>query len=967
MSNFYTDLNDDDSNYLDIQTTQERTELQPYLLPADHAFLQILKQRHGIELSSTDLKSLSELHFILANENRLKLLHDPNSTHINVQNGKVVGILAFAAIGFFAFPLIPLLGISGLTGALIGASIGWRLFGGKKQQKQEGSTARSAPTFGFDSAPALVPIGGIIPLVFCNRAINPNGGVRTSGSVFYSRVDTFGGVQRLFALYGLCLGEIGYMSENDILINGQPRENFFTDELSTFYKTGNLQQPVNTDADFTYYSQTISASSNNQIGHDKRGFATSSYTNTNSFQVKETDNGNEFETFSPSDRYQVAGQQFRAVRRDAANKIIFTNVNLTFNSGDPIYAMYESRYTTSKKCTEIHLNFVANLWARNNDNKILAHAILADVYVDTVRVTRIYIVGKSESQIRRRLILTNLNYGSHTVKLVPLVSHDDSIQVIKLGDTQTIQTYDTGVTISGKQVQVIYEQENSFSLDTGEINRTLSFDGKQQVSSDRGAPCQLTTVCEVVKPSDLGHSRLANYPGLSYSGLKAVASNRLQGDPSPNFFIYKGIIGRCHVVAGQANIASTSTVLTDLTVNFTNVTVGMVLRNLDKQIESIILSKTSNSITTTGALYWNVGDRYLVYYNDSICYFPDIYVYTLTNSQGGLGSILPGSLMSDFFVDYPSICRARDFCKTNNFYYDGAINESTPWSQWVTRESMTCLLFPTKFGGKFGLIAEGFTEPVMLFNASNITEYSEDYAPKQRLNTVHITYKDGNSDGTTIKFRDKTVSILTQAAFSGIEKTYSEALRFDAITNETQAIRIGQVYLKSRLLQSRVINFTTGLQGFAVTAGDLIIVQHILTEVQKEMSGFITDVSVVSSTVNRVKLSTPLKYGLDANSYSCAVYRTANGILQRDLPVSTILITESGETSIWLEIRGLTDPLNATRDNLAPDYVVVSLNQTERRLYRISAIQPNDDGSVSITAALWTDEILSVAGLVTVN
>ena len=73
------------------------------------------------------------------------------------------------------------------------------------------------------------------------------------------------------------------------------------------------------------------------------------------------------------------------------------------------------------------------------------------------------------------------------------------------------------------------------------------------------------------------------------------------------------------------------------------------------------------------------------------------------------------------------------------------------------------------------------------------------------------------------------------------------------------------------------------------------------------------------------------------------------------------------QTELWLEISGLNDPLNATRDNLAPDYVVVSLNQTERRLYRISSIQPNEDGSVSITAALWTDEILSTEGLITVN
>ena len=967
MSNFLEELNNDDSNYLDIQSvsnshTQPKSsntpsDITPYLLPSDITFLQLLKDRHGIEITHADIRTVNELHFILANENRLKLLNDPNSTYVNVQNGRVLGVLAFAAIGFFAFPA--LLGTSALAGALIGAAIGWRLFGGKKDEDP-----KSAQTFGFDSAPALVPIGGVVPLIFCNRAINPNGGVRTSGTVLFSRVDTWGGVQTLLTLYSLCLGEIGYLAENEMLINGQPRTNFFADELLTSWLPGTDNQPIFAEPGFENYSQTITTTNNNLLGHDKRGRARNNQTNSTTFEIRESKNGNEFDRFVPGDRYLVNGQNFRLINRNVSAKTVTANAPLTFNSGHDIFATYEVRYTTSKKCAELHLNFAASLWGRDKKNRLLNHAVLADIFVDDVRVGRFFILAKSETTIRRRLIIANLPYATHKIRLVPLLRNDGTT-VIGLGDNKTLQTLNTGFFVNGKQVILAYEGGSTASANT--LNNALSFNRKQSVSSERSAPVQLTTVAEVVKPSDLSHSNKANYTGLSFASLQAEASVRLQGDPNPSFFVYTGIIGRCHAAAGFANVASTADTLADLTTDFSaNEFVGKILRNLDKQTESLIIARTANTITTAEELNWSVGDRYLIYYFDSLVYFPDIYVYTLANAKGGLGAILPDNLIEDFFIDYVSVCRARDFCKTNNYFWDGIINEPISWTQWATRESLTCLLYPTRFGGKFGLIPEQFTEPVALFNASNMSDYTEDYAPRQRLNAVHITYRDGVSDGDSIKFREKTVSVLTTAVFNGTEPMFAESVRFDAITNEAQAIRVAQIMLKSRLLQQRVISFKTGLQGFGVTAGDLIVVQHITTEVQKEMSGFVKEVEIVNATTNRVQLSVPLREGINS-SYSAAIYRTANGTLQRDLPVSSVVSTVGGQQDIKLQIEGLTAPLNATRDNLAPDYVTVSLNQTERRIYRISSLQPNEDGSCNVTAALWTDRILSLDGMVTIG
>jgi hypothetical protein len=932
-------------------------------LPSDQSFIELLQRNHNIELTQDDLRALDRFHYQLRNQSELRLANDINSVYYDVENGKVIGLIAFAAIGYFA---LPLLGVSAITGALIGASIGWRLFGSKKSntnsQQIEADRRAKYIAFGFDSAPTVLPLGGVVPMIFCNRSINPNGGIRASGAVVYSRVDTLGGVQRLLTLYVLGLGQIGEIDEPGLILANQPRTNFFTDEVSTFVKKGTLDQTWS-DSEYTSYSQTQSASSNSQIGIDSRGKPKNSVNNVNYIDIKDDD---VFDTFNPSDRYIFKGTDIRILNRDYILQRLYIDKTVSYSSSDLIYAKFQAKYTTSKKCTEIHLNFVAQLWARNDNNDLVAHGVAADVFVDNVKVCRFFIKNKSEVSVRRRLILSNLAYSYHTIQIIPLVTVDSSMNIIRLLDSRNMITISSGVNVAGKVVQLQYENSSSDFESVSAVNNALSFDKKPQVCSDRSSPCQLTTVCEIVKPTDIGQTKITNFKGLVFASLKATASQRLSSDPSPNWFITKGLIGRTHLFAGTCNPTSSANVLKDLTATFSNLNTGCIIRNLDKQVESNITAFSENVIETASSLNWSQGDRYLVYAMDSLCYFPDIYVYTLTNRYGGVGGILPGSTIADYFVDYVSICKSRKFCVVNNFFWDGAISQSTPWQQWASEESIGSLLFPSRFGGRFGLIPEQQTEPVALFNASNIIEgsYAEDYAPKQRLNCVHVTYKDGSEgqDGYYY-FRDKTASVLTQDAANGLETIFAESLQLPSVTTEAQAIRVAQVYLKTRLSQGRTITFSTGMQGYGIREGDLIIVQHITTEIDKESSGFVTTVEDLGGGVNLVNLSAPIIYGLTSD-YSAAVLRLADGTVQKSLAVETFYTVE-GET--LLKISGLSANLKAARDNLSGDYVAVGRDIINRRIYRVSKIDPSDTGSVQLSGVLWVANMLDGSDLVTVN
>lgn len=919
------------------------------------SFIEHLQLSHNIQVTSDELEALSLFYNETSEIWERRLANEPNAVYYDVRGGKVLAVVAFAVVGFF---LAPVLGLGAIAGALIGASIGWRLVGGFDTKPTQKTEAKTPQTFGFNSAPVIAPIGGIIPLVFTNKLTNPNGGVRTSGVVLHSRVDTFGGVQRLFALYGLSLGEIGEINEISLLINNQPRNTFFQNEITTFTRLGTSNQ--NTFDSYLCYSQCITVSTNNQLGISKRGKHIGN-TGTSSIIFV---NADEFDSFSATDRYIVNGVEFSINFKNQANNSFQANIQLALTNNADIFAIYKIKYQTLKACSEIQLNLVANLWARDDKNNLVQHGILFGVYIDSVFVSTFLMANKTESDIRRRIIIRNLPFSKHLVEIVPFNGTTSSVNVFKIIDNQQITVINTGVLIGGRNIQIEFENTSGATTSVTDINNIVNLN-KKQTSSDRGAVLQLVTVNEIVYPNDLGHPYISNYRNISYSALIAIASNRLQSDPAPSWEISKGIKGRTHISAGFANSSSNDNQLNDITANFINdgVQTSYGIRNLNRGIETSISNFNTSVIITQDPLYWRQGDRYLIFQdNQSLNYFPDVYVWTLTRRQGGLGGLLRGTQLADFFVDYESIVRSRKFCIANSFFWDGAVEQSISWSQWASQESMSSLLFPTRIGGKFGLIPEAQTSPVGLFNASNILPdtYAEDYAQKQKLNCVHVTY----TDNSNVTPRDYTVSVMTTAARNGTQTLFAESIKFSAITNKYQAIRVGQVYLKSRLLQDRVIQFGTGLQGYGLREGDLIIVQHLTTEIDKECSGFVLDAGIFSGNSHKLTLSAPSIPGIDGN-YSAAVYRLETSEIQQNLTCSVVI--EGNPKQTYVVINGLSSPLLPPRENFTGDYVVIGRDTTHRRTYRVQKIEPQDNGSVNLTAILWVPEILNADGLVSVD
>ena len=239
---------------------------------ASNQFYEGLQALHpDLDLTADDVLTFFEFYGQTLHEEsqrRELALYQPNvktnAIIYPVQNGRVVGIVAKTALGF-------------LTGGYVGAAIA--LAGAlyqeftRKPDKRNQDDDNYGPNYGFDSGGDLAPVGGPIPLIYCDRDTNPSGGVRAGGYLINSRIETCLGTNTLYQQYALGIGELGFVDEDSTLFDEQPRRNFTLREIETYKRDGTELQTAMPE--FPYYSQVITPPNYNVFGVDLRTTVTS--------------------------------------------------------------------------------------------------------------------------------------------------------------------------------------------------------------------------------------------------------------------------------------------------------------------------------------------------------------------------------------------------------------------------------------------------------------------------------------------------------------------------------------------------------------------------------------------------------------------------------------------------------------------------------------------------------------------
>jgi hypothetical protein len=241
-------------------------------ITGDERFLECLRDFHGLEVSPDELLMLHRDVAQRRQESQraewnAKQAGDYWGAEDEVTNGKVFGIVFGTALGF-------------LSGGWVGAGLALLsgLLGGRKKADHK-REEHFNPQQGFESGGQLAPSGGVLPRIYCNRTINPNGGVRVGGILINSRIDTRRGSSLLYQLYAIAAGQgpnlgygqLGAIDDTKALFNQQPRSNFNSREITTGYRLGTQNQSQ--IPQFPYYSQNITPPDYSIFGVDERAKA----------------------------------------------------------------------------------------------------------------------------------------------------------------------------------------------------------------------------------------------------------------------------------------------------------------------------------------------------------------------------------------------------------------------------------------------------------------------------------------------------------------------------------------------------------------------------------------------------------------------------------------------------------------------------------------------------------------------
>jgi len=153
-----------------------------------------------------------------------------DGTVLDVKNWEVVGIVLFV-VGT----------IMQVVGALISANQP------KKEDRGQAAARREeifSPRYGFNTQQELAKYGDPVNLIYTNKDVNKNGGVRVATSLLWSAVLSYGNSQLLRVMMAVGAGGIGEIDQNKTAFGETTLKDFVSQNYFFFFKedhTGALQ------------------------------------------------------------------------------------------------------------------------------------------------------------------------------------------------------------------------------------------------------------------------------------------------------------------------------------------------------------------------------------------------------------------------------------------------------------------------------------------------------------------------------------------------------------------------------------------------------------------------------------------------------------------------------------------------------------------------------------------------------
>jgi hypothetical protein len=309
---------------------------------------------------------------------------------------------------------------------------------------------------------------------------------------------------------------------------------------------------------------------------------------------------------------------------------------------------------------------------------------------------------------------------------------------------------------------------------------------------------------------------------------------------------------------------------------------------------------------------------------------PEVFLDTILDPANGIGRYAKVA-----GIDLKALALAKRFCTRNRLFFDGVIADPTSWRQFWSEVAPYSLLELGRIGGKETLVpavpcdnAGNITRAVpitALFNQGNILEdsYKEefiDYGSSVQDLIATVIYRDTEIDGVFPRNSSVEISRVGVTEADAVRQTFDLS---QFVTRRDQAIKYGKLLCNQRRYVRRAIEFSTFPTNSVLSPGAYIYVAIGQNQWDNVMTGVVESGGV---------LNVPLSGGtINGSGYTALLYTPGAGVST----VSGVSVNNGIATAL------------AT---YAGQLFVLGSTVTRKRVFRITEVQMDEEGEVSVKA-----------------
>lgn len=215
-----------------------------------------------------------------------------------------------------------------------------------------------------------------------------------------------------------------------------------------------------------------------------------------------------------------------------------------------------------------------------------------------------------------------------------------------------------------------------------------------------------------------------------------------------------------------------------------------------------------------------------------------------------------GGKLPDSRIDLSQLLALDAIWAARNDRFDGIFDQKQVLWESITSIARAGRAKPYVQGGIYHFSRDGQVSlPVALFNQRNIV--------KNSLKVEYLLPSDETADSVIVTYFDeaKQKPLEITATLPGGTANNPYPVNLFGVTNADQAWREGRCMAASNRLRRQAITFTTDMEGFIPTFGDLIAIAH--DRMQRNVSGDVIDYDNITKTLT---LSEPVTFA-DGNYY----------------------------------------------------------------------------------------------------